>query len=222
MINHYVYWIRHTGMTDFTTQGYVGVTNNPNRRIANHRTKLRNNKHENVHFQRAYAIDEDLIIEYLKEGTEQECYTYEEQLRPNVGIGWNINKGGAKPPSAAGKQHALGNKGPIKSLTSPDGIIFESRKAAAEYYGVDITTIHNWMKDPSKPWSKGLSSKPPSRHDIRLESLKKQRPIMTPQGQYPSVKTAAKAYGVVHGTVNYWLKTKPNQFYYLISSSESA
>jgi hypothetical protein len=214
MTNHYVYWIRHTNMSDFMTEGYIGVTNNPTRRIANHKTKLRNGKHDNLHFQRAYNIDEDLIIEYIKEGPEHECYAFEEQLRPHPCIGWNINKGGTKPPTAIGNRYALGSRGPVKQLISPDGIVFESRKAAAKHYGVDITTIHNWMKDPSKPWAKRKSSKAFTRHDIRSEGLKKRRPIMTPRGKYPSVKSAAIDYGVVHGTMNYWLKTRSKEFYY--------
>lgn len=221
MTKHYVYWIRHINMINSAVEGYIGVTNNPRRRITNHRSKLRNNKHENVHFQRAYNIDEDLVIEFLMEGSENECYAREEILRPLPNIGWNINKGGTKPPSAYGKQHALGNKGPTKTLVCPDGTVFESRKAAAEHYGVDISTIYNWLKDPTKPWARGKSSKPITRHDIRSEGMKKQRPIITPRGMYPSVKSAAIDYGVVHGTMNYWLKTRPSEFYYFISSNES-
>lgn len=212
----FVYWIHNPQMTDPSTQGYVGVTNNLKRRITNHLSKLRNEHHDNQHFQRAFNLDDDLVVDILFEGDEEQCYLLEHQLRPKQNVGWNINVGGTKPPSAHGKQHALGNKGPTKPLISPDGIIFESRKDAAKYYNVDISTIHNWLKDPTKVWGKRSSNKQHLKHDIRLESLKRQRPIMTPRGRFDSIKMASIAFGVVHGTINYWLKTKPTKFYYLI------
>lgn len=224
MTTQYVYWIHNTHMTDPSTQGYVGVTNNLQRRVANHLSRLKNEHHENVHFQRAYNLDDDLLVDIIFEGSETECYLKEQQLRPSRDIGWNINVGGTKPPTKVGNQHAKGNKGPIKQVVSPDGLIFESRKAAAMYYGVDITTIHNWMKDPYKPWVKGSSptNKPPQKYNIAQEGKKKSRPIMTPRGRFNSVREAASAYGVVHGTINYWLKTKQTEFYYLIKSDVSA
>jgi hypothetical protein len=101
-------------------------------------------------------------------------------------------------------------------------LVFKSRKAAAAHYGVDISTIYNWMKDPTKPWKKGSSTKSGNKYDVRQEGLKMRRPIMTPNGRYESVMEASRVYGVVHGTINYWLKTRPDQFYYLINSDVSA
>lgn len=218
----FLYWIRTTTMTDPATQGYVGVTNNTKRRWANHFSKLRNGVHDNQHFQRAFNIDDDLVVDVLFEGTEDECYSKEFEMRPTINIGWNINVGGTKPPTTPGNQHAKGNKGPIKQVISPDGLTFESRKKAAEYYGVDITTIHNWLKDSSKPWIKGASVKQPNKYNIAQHTEAMKRPIMTPQGEFDSVKAASIAYNVVHGTINYWLKTKPTEFYYLIKSEVSA
>lgn len=222
MTKQYVYWIHTTNMTDPTVDGYIGVTNNIKRRIANHFSRLRNECHDNQRFQRAYLIDDGLIVDIIYEGLEADCYNKELELRPHRNVGWNINEGGSRPPKQLGNQNAKGNKGPIKQVVSPDGLIFESRKLAATHYGVDITTIHNWLKDPSKPWIKGLSSKPLNKYDIRSEGLKRQRPILTPRGEFESVKAASLAYEVVHGTINYWLKTRPDQFYYLIKSDVSA
>lgn len=224
MTKHCVYWIHNIQMSDPTTQGYVGVTNNIQRRVANHLSKLKNEHHENIHFQRAYNIDDELTIDVIFEGSEIECYAKEQELRPERGIGWNINVGGTKPPTKVGNQHARGNRGPIKQVVSSDGTLFESRKAAALYYGVDVSTIHNWMKDPHKPWIKGASStnKLSQKHDISKEGAKRARPIMTPLGRFKSIRDAALAYGVVHGTINYWLKTKTSEFYYLIKSDVSA
>ena len=213
MANQYVYWIHTTLMDDPTAQGYVGVTNNVKRRITNHFSKLRNNKHDNQHFQRAYHLDDDLVVDIIFEGTEEECYLMEQQLRPAKAIGWNINEGGTKPPKQMGNQHAKGNRGTPKQITSPDGLIFESRKAAAEYYDVDISTIYNWLNDPTKPWVKRGSVKQSSKYDITQHNQEMKRPIVTPDGVFESIKAAADHYNVVHGTINYWRKTKPDLFY---------
>jgi hypothetical protein len=209
-------------MSDITTQGYVGVTNNIKRRLANHFSRLKHGLHDNQHFQRAYNIDVNLIVDILFEGSEEECYIQEFQLRPHRDCGWNINIGGTKPPPALGKPHAKGSKGPVKPLTSPDGLIFESRNAAALHYGVDKTTIQNWIKDPYKPWVKGGSLKQSSKYNIAQHNEAMKRPIITPRGQFESVKAASISYGVVHGTINYWLKTRSDQFFYLIKSEVSA
>lgn len=217
MSTQYVYWIHSTTMTDPTSQGYVGVTNNTKRRWANHFSKLRHGVHENQHFQRAFNIEDDLAVDILFEGAEVDCYAKEQELRPHRDIGWNINEGGIKPPTQPGNQHAKGNKGPAKQVVSPDGIVFESRKAAAAHYDVDVSVIHNWLKDPSKPWVKRGSVKQSSKYDISQHTEAMKRPIMTPRGKFDSIKAASIAYEVVHGTINYWIKTKPDQFYYLIS-----
>jgi hypothetical protein len=192
--------------------------------MANHFSRLKHGVHDNLHFQRAYNIDDDLVVDILFEGSYEECYLKEFQLRPHRNCGWNINMGGTKPPSALGRQHAKGKKGPIKQCVSPDGLIFESRKAAALHYDVHITTIHNWIKDPLKPWIKGASptDRPRQKYDISQEAKKLCRPIMTPRGPFESVKAASLSYEVVHGTINYWLKTRSDQFFYLIKSEVSA
>lgn len=222
MSTQYVYWIHTTDMSDSLTQGYVGVSNNTKRRLTNHFSKLRHSRHENQHFQRAFNIDNDLVVDIIFEGPEAECYLKEQELRPARNVGWNINIGGAKPPTQVGNQHARGNKSAIKQVVSPDGLIFESRKAAALYYSVDVTTIHNWLKDPTKPWVKRGSIKQDQKYNISQHAESMKRPIMTPIGEFESVRAASVAYSVVHGTINYWLKTKPTEFYYLMRLEVSA
>ena len=152
-----------------------------------------------------------MCVDVLFEGNKEECYLKEETLRPEKGIGWNINKGGTKPPDATGKKNALGCRGPTKQVISPDGMVFASRKEAAKFYNVNISTIYNWMKDPTKPWKKMASVQP----KYNISKHVKTKPIMTPRGKFESVKSASEAYNVVHGTIGYWLKTRTSDFYYL-------
>lgn len=77
----YVYWIYDETCTDADTDGYVGVTNDLNRRLKDHRRHKR--------------VPENAKIKVLMEGSRQECFEYEKQLRPRKSIGWNRAVGGA-------------------------------------------------------------------------------------------------------------------------------
>jgi len=93
-----VYWIHLPEHTDIYTQGYVGVSNNPHRRLQEHK-----NSTDNKHLSSALSKYSELIIQTIVLiGESNFCYQYEELLRPGKNIGWNINKGGSKPPLMAG------------------------------------------------------------------------------------------------------------------------
>ena len=93
-----VYWIHLPEHTHIYTQGYIGVSKNPQRRLQEHK-----NSTDNKHLLRALSKYSDLIIQtVILVGESEFCYQFEEQLRPNKNIGWNINKGGSNPPSRLG------------------------------------------------------------------------------------------------------------------------
>jgi group I intron endonuclease len=93
-----IYWIHLPDHTDMYSQGYIGVSNNPTRRLQEHK-----NSTDNKHLSSALAKYSDSILQtVLFNGNSESCYLYEEQLRPTTNIGWNINKGGINPPSRLG------------------------------------------------------------------------------------------------------------------------
>jgi hypothetical protein len=96
-----VYWIHLIEHTDVLSEGYVGVSINPKRRLSEHRLASKNQNNVNPYFERILA-KHDVIQTIIFQGTEEECYHQEELLRPDRNIGWNINKGGSKPPSMKG------------------------------------------------------------------------------------------------------------------------
>ncbi len=86
-MTHSVYWIRHADHTDLMTQGYIGVTNNSDRRFAQHsRSK------GNPHF--VFAIKKygwnNLIKTQILIAEEEYCLEVERKLRPTNSIGWNL------------------------------------------------------------------------------------------------------------------------------------
>lgn len=95
---HHLYWIHLPEHTDYANEGYIGVSNNPERRVSEHY----NNK-TNPYFGRIInKYKQCLQITILFQGIEEACYSLEEELRPEKNIGWNINKGGSNPPLMTG------------------------------------------------------------------------------------------------------------------------
>lgn len=96
-----VYWIAHKDHTDIFSQGYVGVSNNVDYRWKSHK-KLKTN----VHLKNAinkYGWD-NLVKKVVLIGEEDYCLEIESKLRSEDRIGWNLVKGGGKPPSSLGKK----------------------------------------------------------------------------------------------------------------------
>jgi len=80
--------------------GYVGITNNFDRRIQFHLKYC----YDNPHLKQAVSKYQDIVVDTVYEGTKQECQIKEFELRPSRLIGWNIAEGGGIPPNARGKK----------------------------------------------------------------------------------------------------------------------
>lgn len=84
------------------SEGYIGVSNKPSRRWSSGGYK------DNPHLSNALKKYTDIIKYVIKVGTEKECLTNERLLRPERNMGWNIAKGGGKPPSPKGTDRCVG------------------------------------------------------------------------------------------------------------------
>jgi hypothetical protein len=79
------------------------VSNNPKRRLQEHRRDSKKNSPNNPYLARIFNKNSNQLIQtILYTGDLNECYQQEEQYRPKKYIGWNINKGGSYPPSRLG------------------------------------------------------------------------------------------------------------------------
>lgn len=90
-----VYWIHSLEHTDIFTEGYVGITNNLNARLRNHKSKKCNEHLKNAITKYGW---ENLIKEVILVAEETYCLMIESTLRFKKNIGWNIAEGGSKPP----------------------------------------------------------------------------------------------------------------------------
>jgi group I intron endonuclease len=94
-----IYWIHLPEHTDIKTQGYVGISNNPERRFNEH-CKGKNSILSNAI--KKYGSDR-LVFEVVNSKlTLDEAKQLEYDFRPKMRMGWNIMTGGSVPPSNIG------------------------------------------------------------------------------------------------------------------------
>ena len=98
-----VYWIRHQDHNDMFTQGYIGVTNNFEKRMENHKNRPSNTYLKNIIGK--YGWD-NLVKEIVLIADKVYCLMIEAQLRDKKTIGWNIAIGGGVPPVPL-KKHGI-------------------------------------------------------------------------------------------------------------------
>jgi hypothetical protein len=102
MTIHYLYWYKLPEHTCAKTQGYIGITNDIERRKLQHKYQSNpdNLSYVDTHFYRAvnaYGGIDALVFEILHEGTFEEICKLENDYRPQLHVGWNIAVGGAMP-----------------------------------------------------------------------------------------------------------------------------
>lgn len=104
----FVYWIRASHHTDMFSEGYIGFTSRSVQdRFEDHKIDASTPsrcKYPVRNAIRKYA--DKIVVETIVEGDTEYCLHIEEKLRPDCNIGWNIAKGGGKPPSNKGKQRS--------------------------------------------------------------------------------------------------------------------
>jgi len=89
-----IYWIHYPEHTDPLTEGYIGISQDLDTRLAVHKRNAAKNpigpKDEALISLRA----DEIIVETIFKGTASDCADEEYRLRPTKNIGWNISQGG--------------------------------------------------------------------------------------------------------------------------------
>lgn len=186
MNNYSIYWIHLPQHDDIEKQGYVGISNNPERRFKEHLGNLNTVLSNAI---RKYGA-ENLIFEVITEGiTFEEAKQFEKDLRPKMRIGWNIMTGGSVPPSNKGSKRLLhsermkGKNNPFYGKTHSK----ETRKILSE----KKTGSKNYFYGKKRP-----------DHSEKLKQKKgKDYPkfrgyFITPIGKFDSYKIASEKTGL--------------------------
>lgn len=91
---YYVYWMRNASCTDEKIHGYVGMTQNPEKRESRHMCETRNTQARRGSQAIPTKVQPDATMEILLEGDLSAALNYERKLRPTPNIGWNKATGG--------------------------------------------------------------------------------------------------------------------------------
>ena len=167
-----VYWIHRKEHTDILTEGYVGVSINPDKRYEWHKAN------GNPMVARAFNKYDDIIMDIVYTFDDEDtAYARETELRPHYRIGWNIAPGGHHPPSLSNKGTAVAEKisksikalGTVpycKNTHSPAAIAKrEAKKKAnkAQWWHDPITLEYKQIKtafeDIPEGWERGRKPK---------------------------------------------------------------
>jgi predicted GIY-YIG superfamily endonuclease len=105
-MKNYIYHIRYKEDNNNIDKGYIGLTNNPKKRKAEHFSALNLNVHKNYKLQKAFNERPDDIefIIYKEFKKRNEASLLEETIRPLPNIGWNIAVGGEREYTERFKQ----------------------------------------------------------------------------------------------------------------------
>lgn len=104
MFMYYIYWIKALHHTDPYSEGYVGCSNQPERRFRSHTT---DNTRAGSKIVKAYVMENGInsvSIEILHTVPDEVTgKQIERSYRPKANIGWNIQVGGLKNPDCTGR-----------------------------------------------------------------------------------------------------------------------
>lgn len=168
----YVYWIHKKEHTDIFNEGYVGITNNIEKRWKTYKSLNSGLCHHIKNAILKHGAD-NLIWEVVFTGDYDLCQKEELKYRPDFNIGWNILKGGSTSSAFAGRKlsqehknnlsKALkGKKNPISIANlKPSGNIkavkcvetdktYSSAKIAGEETGINHSNIVQVCKHKRK------------------------------------------------------------------------
>jgi len=165
----YVYWIRRSIHTDIKTEGYVGISNNPEKRWRDH-----GRKNNNTNLGKALEKYDDIVYEIVEklDGVD-EAKAVERSLRPDIFIGWNIvmGGGGGMMTEEIKKKIGKANKGRVHSEESRRNMSVGQQKRAL----------------PSEETKKKTRE--------TLKNGKGCKPILIDGVMYPSRNAAIEVYG---------------------------
>ena len=151
----FVYWIHLPEHSDPFSEGYVGVTvRSVERRYKDHVSYAIKGTYPISHAIKKYG--DKLVVDTLVDASEDYCYELEQKLRPNEKIGWNLVKGGSKPPSRQGYKHSDEVKKKISEASIKNKHTENKLKAYAKRKGVKRSEeskrrMREAIKD-RKPW----------------------------------------------------------------------
>ena len=128
----YIYWIHQTNHTDPYTEGYVGLSNQPDKRFKAHTT---NTAQVGSKYLRELSDSDKALLSHT---ILAECSSLEQarelelKYRPLPNIGWNIKRGGGVSPDCTGRVHSEQTK---KDIARKNALTKSTRTYVSPFKG---------------------------------------------------------------------------------------
>ena len=183
------------------SQGYIGVSKNPENRFEQHR-----NRSENPHLN--YAIKkygwENIIKQIVLVSHNDYCYEVESKLRPVREIGWNISEGGSKPPKC--QPRGADYVSPLKGISRevPWLVGKPAWNAGKHGYWSDEQRA-KFVNGVSKPHTEEHIRKRQESRKVTLKAKGKIKGVVINGQTYDCVNSASIALNIPKATIKWWL-----------------
>lgn len=205
---YYVYWIHATNHQDPYAEGYVGISNQPEKRLRAHTTdtaKVGSNKvKEYVDEHGVSAIQHTVLnkVNTLEEAQQQE-YVY----RPKPNIGWNMRKGGGTTPDCTGRVHTQETKDAIanKNRITKSSRTYESKfKGDTDRWSEEQKALigsYHKGKTITQEHRQAISAKLSGKNSPVAVSIKIVDTIDGTEHSFDTLKEAAEVLGINYQTL---------------------
>ena len=205
---YYVYWIHATNHQNPYVEGYVGISNQPEKRLRAHTTdtaKVGSIKvREYVSEQGEASIQHTILnkVNTLAEAKQQE-YVY----RPEPNIGWNIRKGGGTTPDCTGRVHtqetidAIATKNRLTKSTRTYESKFKGDTARWSQEQKALIGSYHKGKTITQEHKQAISDKVSGKNSPVAVSIKIMDTIDNTEYTFDTIKEAAVALGINYQTL---------------------
>lgn len=178
----YVYQAARENDRGDYTKGYIGVSIDPERRKAEH---IKYDKNGNVHLRRALDKYCDVEWNIIFEGSDEECYALEKELRPRPNMGWNVAAGGGRPPV----NKMFGEDNPMFGKTFTE----EHKRMISDSNKGKVRTAEH-----KENYKKAVAKRPASHYDVHKGkgNVNWKGYVHTDNGVFETPKEAAIEFGI--------------------------
>lgn len=177
-MKYYVYHICRKCDKFDLSKGYVGISNNPNKR-------WKSGYFGSPHLQAAIKKYDDVVKYIVMEASEEECMSVEKTLRPIKNIAWNIAVGGGKPPSPKGTSNCISNL-PLEKRRKKGFKLTDDHRLKLSASQQKVAHVHSKRMSDNNPMQGMIGELHPSFKGW----------YHTPAGKFGSASSAAKPNGV--------------------------
>ena len=129
---HYIYWIHQADHTDPYSEGYIGLSNQPDRRFKAHTTDTAG---VGSKYLRDMSDSDKALLSHTILATcssLEQARELELSYRPLPNIGWNIRKGGGVSPDCTGRVHSEQTK---KAIARTNAMTKSTRTYVSPFKG---------------------------------------------------------------------------------------